>query len=262
MTNFRAALWAETLKARRSKVMLFTSIGFFILPLVGGLFMIILKDPEAAKSMGLISTKAQIVGGSADWPSFFSMITQGTAIAGAFIFAIVTIWSFGREFSDHTVKELLALPTSREATVTAKFIVIAVWALALTLAMFVVSLIVGALVNIPDFSSELTGNSFIDVLGSTLLNMLLLPYAALLASTGRGYMPPFGFTLLTVALAQIAIVTGWGDWFPWAVPGLFSGAAGPRAELLGVHGYVIVVTASVIGLAATYYWWRTADQTK
>lgn len=262
MTNFRAALWAETLKARRSNVMLFTSIGFFILPLVGGLFMIILKDPVAAKSMGLISTKAQIVGGSADWPAFFSMITQGTAIAGAFIFAIVTIWSFGREFSNHTVKELLALPTSREATVTAKFVVIAVWTLALTLAMFVVSLIVGMLVSIPDWSSELLRNSFVDVLGSTLLNMLLLPYVALLASTGRGYMPPFGFTLLTVALAQIAIVTGWGDWFPWAVPGLFSGAAGPRAELLGTHGYVIVFIASIIGLALTYYWWRSADQTK
>ena len=262
MTNFASALWAETLKMRRSKVPLFTSIGFFILPLVGGLFMIILKDPEAAKSMGLISTKAQITAGTADWPSFFSLITQGTAIAGAFLFAIVAIWSFGREFSDHTVKELLALPTSREATVTAKFVIIAVWTLALTLVMFVFSLIVGTMVTIPDWSSELLGDSFVNVMGSTFLNMLLLPYVALIASIGRGYMPPFGWTLLMIAFAQIAVVTGWGDWFPWAVPGLFSGAAGQRAELLGMHGYIIVVIASIIGLAATYYWWRTADQTR
>lgn len=262
MTNFASALWAETLKMRRSKVPLFTSIGFFILPLVGGLFMIILKDPEAAKSMGLISTKAQITAGTADWPSFFSLITQGTAIAGAFLFAIVAIWSFGREFSDHTVKELLALPTSREATVTAKFVIIAVWTLALTLVVFVFSLIVGTMVTIPDWSSELLGDSFVNVMGSTFLNMLLLPYVALIASIGRGYMPPFGWTLLMIAFAQIAVVTGWGDWFPWAVPGLFSGAAGQRAELLGMHGYIIVVIASIIGLAATYYWWRTADQTR
>ena len=224
--------------------------------------MIILKDPEAAKSMGLISTKAQITAGTADWPSFFSLITQGTAIAGAFLFAIVAIWSFGREFSDHTVKELLALPTSREATVTAKFVVIAVWTLALTLVVFVFSLIVGTMVTIPDWSSELLGDSFVNVMGSTFLNMLLLPYVALIASIGRGYMPPFGWTLLMIAFAQIAVVTGWGDWFPWAVPGLFSGAAGQRAELLGMHGYIIVVIASIIGLAATYYWWRTADQTR
>ena len=262
MNNFPAALFAETLKMLRSKVPLFTTIGFFILPLVGGLFMIILKDPEAAKSMGLISTKAQITAGTADWSAFFSLLTQGTAIGGAILFAIVTTWVFGREFSDHTVKELLALPTPRETTVTAKFIVIIVWTLALTLVTFLIGLIIGTLVSIPGWSGELLGISFVGVLGSTLLNMLLLPYVALLASTGRGYIPPFGWTILMVALAQIAIVMGWGDWFPWAVPGLFSGAAGPRSELLGTHGYIIVVIASVIGVVATFYWWRTADQTR
>ncbi len=262
ITNFASALWVETLKMRRSKVPLFTSIGFFILPLAGGLFMIILKDPEAAKSMGLISTKAQITVGTADWSAFFNMLAQGTAIGGAILFAIVTTWVFGREFSDHTVKELLALPTSREATVTAKFVIIAVWTLLLTLVTYVVGLIVGVLVSIPGWSSELFRTSILDVLGSTLLNMLLLPYVALFASIGRGYLPPFGWTILTVALAQIAIVTGWGDWFPWAVPGLFSEAAGPREELLGIHGYLIALFAAVIGLSATYYWWRSADQTK
>lgn len=260
--NIESALWAETLKMRRSKVPLFTSIGFLILPLVGGLFMIILKDPEAAKSMGLISTKAQITAGAADWSSFFNLLAQGTAIGGAILFSIVTAWVFGREFSDHTVKELLALPTSRETTVTSKFIVIAVWTFALTIFMFLVGLIVGALVDIPGWSGGLLSSSIVNILGSTLLNMILMPYAALLASTGRGYLPPFGWTILMVALAQIAIITGWGDWFPWAVPGLFSGAAGPRVELLGIHGYIVVFVAGIIGLAATYYWWRTADQTK
>ncbi len=262
MKNLPAALYSEALKMRRSKVPLYTTIGFFILPLVGGLFMIILKDPEAAKSMGLITTKAQITAGTADWSAFFNLLLQGTAIGGAILFAIVTAWVFGREFSDHTTKELLALPTSREATVTAKFIVVAVWVFILTLVTFLIGLIVGTLVSIPGWSVGLLGSSFVGVLGSTLLNMLLLPYVALFASTGRGYIPPFGWTILMVALAQIAIVMGWGDWFPWAVPGLFSGAAGPRAELLGVHGYVVVIIASIIGVAATYYWWRSADQTK
>jgi hypothetical protein len=38
--------------------------------------------------------------------------------------------------------------------------------------------------------------------------------------------------------------------------------AGPRLELIGMHSYVIVALASLLGLAATYYWWRAADQTK
>lgn len=262
MNFFSSAIWAETLKMRRSKVPLFTALGFSIAPLVGGLFMVILKDPEAARSMGLISAKAQLVAGVADWPAYFNILAQAVAVGGAILFAIVTAWVFGREFSDHTAKELLALPTSREAIVGAKFIVIGVWTTLLSLFIFLLGLIVGGLVDIPGWSTQLLITAFGDVIGSAALTIALLPFVALLASVGRGYLPSFGWTILSVALAQIAAVTGWGDWFPWSIPALFSGAAGPRADLMGTHSYIIVILASLIGLAATFYWWRNADQTR
>ena len=262
MNNFIPALWAETLKMRRSKVPLFTSIGFSMAPLAGGLFMIILKDPEAARSMGLISAKAQLTMGTADWPAFFGLLAQAVAAGGMVLFSIITIWVFGREFSDHTVKELLALPTSREAIITAKFIVIIVWSLAITLLIFGIGLVVGILVIIPGWSAELLRTAFISILGAAVLTIPLMSFVALLASGGRGYLPPFGWTVFTMVLANIAAVMGWGDWFPWAVPAIFSGAAGPRAELLGMHSYVIVILTGLLGLAATFYWWRNADQAR
>jgi ABC-2 type transport system permease protein len=262
MKNFLSAFWTEALKTRRSKVPFFTTLGFLILPLVGGLFMIILKDPENAKSMGLISAKAQLTAGTADWSSFFGILSQGVAVGGAILFAIITAWVFGREFSDRTAKELLALPTPRESIIGAKFIVIAAWTFGLSLLIFGLGLIVGYLVVIPGWSKELLRSAFIDVLGSAILTITLLPFVALFASIGRGYLPAFGWAILTVAMAQIVAVTGWGDWFPWAVPALFSGAAGPRAELLGLHSYVTVLLTSLLGLAATFYWWRNADQTR
>jgi ABC-2 type transport system permease protein len=88
-----------------------------------------------------------------------------------------------------------------------------------------------------------------------------MPFVALLASIGRGYMPAFGWAVFTIVLAHRGS-HGWGDWFPWSVPALFSGVAGPRAALMGNHSYVIVIVASIIGLTATFYWWRSADQTK
>ena len=262
MNTFTSALWTEALKMRRSKVPLFTAIGFSIVPLVGGLFMIILKDPEAAKSMGLISAKAQMLAGVADWQTFFGILSQAIAVGGGILFSIITAWVFGREFSDHTVKELLALPTSREAIVTSKFIVIAIWTIALTLYIFVFGLIVGNLVVIPGWSDELLRSAFVDATGSAILTIAMMPFVALLASVGRGYLPPIGWMIFTIALAQISVLTGWGDWFPWGVPAIFSGAAGPRTELLGMHSYVIVIATTIIGLAATFYWWRNADQTK
>ena len=67
MNTFTAALWSETLKARRSKVPLFAALGFCLAPFIGGLFMIILKDPEQARQMGLLGAKAQLAAGTADW---------------------------------------------------------------------------------------------------------------------------------------------------------------------------------------------------
>ncbi len=261
MNNFTSALWVETLKMRRSKVPLFTAIGFSIAPLVGGLLMIILKDPEAARSMGLISTKAQMLAGVADWPTYFNVLAQAVAVGGGILFAIITIWVFGREFSDRTAKELLALPTSRETIVSAKFVVIITWTLALSLFIFGVGIVVGTLVVIPGWSVNLLQTAFMDIVGTAVLVIALLPIVAFTASIGRGYMPPFGWTIFSVIMAQIAIITGWGDWFPWSVPALFSGAVGLRSEQLGVHSYVIVLLASMLGLAATFYWWRNADQT-
>ena len=126
MNAFTSGLWTETRKALRSRVPLFTALGFSLIPLMGGFFMIILKDPAAARSMGLISAKAQLTAGTADWPAYLGLLAQAVAAAGAFVFAIVTAWVFGREFSDRTAKELLALPTPRWAIVAAKFVVSAV----------------------------------------------------------------------------------------------------------------------------------------
>ena len=49
MNSFSLALWTETFKMRRSKVPLFTSVGFSFSALVDGLFMIITKDPEGCE---------------------------------------------------------------------------------------------------------------------------------------------------------------------------------------------------------------------
>ena len=124
MRLFHAALWSEFLKARRSPVPWLAGFGFCLAPLAGGLFMWILKDPERARSLGIISVKAQIAAGVADWPAMFGFLAQGIFGGGALITAFVTAWVFGREFSDHTVKELLAVPTSRAAVVLSKFVVI------------------------------------------------------------------------------------------------------------------------------------------
>lgn len=262
MAYFQSALWAEFLKARRSKVPLLAFIGFTLAPLMDGLFMFIMKDPERAREMGLLSVKAQLAMSTAEWGTFFSVLSQAVAIGGVVVFSIVTAWIFGREFSDRTAKDLMALPTSREKTVTAKLLVVGAWTVVTSVWIYLVGVAIGYLVDIPGWTTQLAWQAFGDILATAGMTLLLMTPVAFIASMGRGYLPPLGWTVLTIFLAQIIAATGWGDWFPWSVPALFSGAAGPRAQLIGVHSYIIVILAGLIGLAATFYWWRNADQTR
>ena len=263
MNAFLCALWAETLKARRSKVSLLTAAAFSILPLIGVLFMIILKNPEQARTMGLISVKSQLTAGVADWPTYFDVLLQSTAMAGTILFAFITAWVFGREFSDHTTKELLALPTPRGVIVGAKFVLIALWMLGLTLMVFVIGLGVGTAVDIPSWSLELAWTSFWSLMTIALLNFVLMPFVALFASAGRGYLPPLGWAFFSFVLAQLVSLLGWGDWLPWSVPVLLSGMFGPGGtEQIGMHSYIMALLAFIAGIAATFAWWRSADQAR
>ena len=143
------ALATEVLKARRSRVPWVTAVTFTVAVLVGGLFMFILQDQDRARSLGLIGAKAALVGGRADWPTYFSFLAQITAIGGMMVFGLVSVWLFGREFSQNTVKDLLALPTSRTSIVAAKFVVALAWCLALTFQLLVFGLVIGVVLGLP-----------------------------------------------------------------------------------------------------------------
>jgi len=262
MKKFISAFWAETLKARRSRVALMSIIVFSLFPIVDGLLMYTLKDPERARAMGLISLKAQLTAGVADWPTFFQVLLMGTAIGGAILFAFITAWVFGREFSDHMAKELLALPTPRGVIVAAKFVLVAIWFIILSLEIFLIGHVVGNAADIPGWSAGLEWTSFWSLLLITLLTFMLIPFVALFASVGRGYLPPLLWAFLTLAMAQIASVLGWADWFPWAVPGLLSSLVGPQVESIEMHSYMMVLLVFIAGITATFLWWQRADQAR
>ena len=96
--------------------------------------------------------------------------------------------------------------------------------------------------------------------GAVLTIMLLTP-VALLASVSRGYLAPIGFAIFTLFIAQITAATGWGAWFPWSVPPLYSGLAGPEGADLPAGSYALVAIVSAVALLATYAWWQRADHT-
>lgn len=262
MSNIMQAIWGEMLKARRSMMPLLTVLGFSLAPFAGGFFMIVMKDPELARDMGMISTKAQIFAGSADWQTYLGLLAQATAIGGIMLFGLIGSWVFGREYSDHTVKDLLALPTARSTIVLAKFVVIILWSVGLAVIIYFIGLGIGAAISLPPTSAEIFWQGSITIAIVACLTIALVTPIAFFASVGRGYLLPMGVAILALILAQVVAATGWGEYFPWSVPALRAGMAGPQDASLGPISYVIVLLTSLTGMIGTLLWWALADQTQ
>lgn len=261
MKNLMNMLWVELYKVSRSRMPLYTLLGFLLMPLVGAFFMIVLKDPELARQSGLISTKAQLMAGTADWPTYLNILAQAVAVGGILLFSLIGSWVFGREFVDGTVKDWLAVPVNRGSILLAKFIVVMLWSLGLTILIYFVAMFLGMWIGLPLGTSEVIWHGTRVIIGTVALVVGVMTPVAFFASIGRGYLLPMGITIVFVLFANVLSVAGWGNYFPWAIPAVFAGA-GDGAITVEPASYVIVLLTGVAGIAMTYLWWQYADQHK
>lgn len=257
MSYLTDTIWIEIRKAIRSRMPLFTALGFLIMPLAGAFLIFVYKNPELSRQLGLISAKANLLGGSADWPSYLNLIAQSIAIGGFFLFALIISWIFGREFADRTLKDMLAVPVPRASILLAKFIIVAIWSVMLVVEVYIVSLVMGAIIQLPQGSTNVFLQGSVNVIVSVCLLVALVTPFAFFASLGRGYLLPLGMAVLAVLLANLVIVAGWGEYFPWAVPGLYV----QGTELAPVSFWIVALTG-LAGMLATYLWWMHADQSR
>jgi ABC-2 type transport system permease protein len=160
---------------------------FIFLGLMIGLLMLISKHPEIAGKSVVINTKASLIG-KADWPTYLNLLIQMVLTIGSIGSGIVTIWVFGREYTDRVIKDLLALPVSRKVFVLSKFIIIVVWSILLLLLLFLTALIAGVLADLDSWSPALISNYFILYIVSAFLTVLLSSPVALITCLSRGYL--------------------------------------------------------------------------
>jgi ABC-2 type transport system permease protein len=260
MRDLANAVWIELRKATRSRMPLFTALGFLVLAFGLAFLMFIYKYPTFARSIGLISAKANQAGGAATWPYYLGILGQAIAIGGILLFSLVESWVFGREFADGTLKDLLAVPVARATILLAKFLVVVLWSLLLTVMLFLVSLLLGAAIGLSQGTTEVFwhGTATLAV-AACLVIVDVFPFA-FFASVGRGYLLPMGVTFLVLVLGNAVAIAGWGNYFPWAVPALYAEPNGKGN--LEAASYLLVLLTGLAGMAGTYLWWRWADQNR
>ena len=253
--GYRAALAAELIKARRSRVPLMTITAMSAAGLIAALFMVILADPARAQRLGLLAEKAQLSGLAANWAGLLRFLSQIVAVGDLMLFAFIATWIFGREFSDGTMRYLLALPVSRPAIACAKFTVMMLWSAAVTGWLIGFVLLLGWALGLPGASPQVLLHGLSGTAISAALLLAVTTPVALGACAGRGYLAPLASTTGIVVLGQVAAALGWGGIFPWSIPAIAAGLA-PGTRLTAASVVIAVLTGTA-GVAGTIMWWRS-----
>lgn len=145
----RPAVWAEAVKLAGSTVGRVGSIAIVLgISLLSGAILLAAAsgDPQLVAKLG--------PGATHDWTGFLLAAAQITGAGGLLGFGVVLSWMFGREFGDGTITGLFALPVSRSTIALAKLLIYTVWALAVSLSLAALLVIVGLVAGLGALTAD------------------------------------------------------------------------------------------------------------
>lgn len=248
----RDVVAVEALKLRRAPVTAAASVlGAAAMPLLALAFVRLAgtdaTSPMAAKLGGMV------VG--TGWAAFLGTLGQLVAVGQFLAVGFVTVWCFGREFSDGTVGSLFALPVTRGRIAGAKFIVVGGWAAASSCLLVAVAAGIGAVAGFDTGGIEVVDGLARLLVLALLTSILALPLG-LAASLGRGYLAGTGTLIGVVAVSQVAVLFGAGGWFPFAAPGLWAVGWQEPDLVVTLPQLALVPVCALVGVAVTTQWWN------
>jgi ABC-2 type transport system permease protein len=249
-----AAIRVEWLKLHRSRMSLLAGVvvGIGVPALTAGF--LAATTPGPADTPLAIKVNTMLVGEG--WTAYLGMLAQILSVASFLGVGFVVAWCFGREFTDHTITSLYALPTSLTTIAAAKYVVLLAWSLGLSLITLAAAFALAPFAGLPAPTTEaLEPVAMVLAVG---VNGALLAYPlAFIASAARGYLPAVAGLILIVVVTQILTVLGVGAWVPYAATSLWAGMGGPAAAaLIAPHHLAMIPLTAAVGVASTLWWWR------
>jgi ABC-type transport system involved in multi-copper enzyme maturation permease subunit len=262
MSDLKRAFLSELLKLRHLNILWITFAAFALIPVMGGVIMFLIQNPELIPKSSILSVKISMLSTPVNFDSYLSMfLTQGAGIAGIIIFGFIASYLFGREYADHTYRDLLSLPISRAKILNAKFIVYMIWCLSLAISDLLLGFIVGRIINLSGWEYHIIFENSKIYFTVVLLTMILGTWIAFFALWAKGYLAPLGFLIMVLMLAQFSPYLGWGQYFPWSIPAIYCGSAGEELKnRLNEWSYLSLFFTSILGYILTISWWKYTDQ--
>jgi ABC-2 type transport system permease protein len=242
-----AAIWAEAVKLAGSTVGRVGSIAIVIgISVLSGSMLLAAHsdDPQLLAKLGPVA--------SGDWNGFLLGAAQITGAGGLGGFAVVLAWMFGREFGDGTITGLFALPVRRSTIALAKLAIYAAWAVAMSVLLALVLILVGTISGLGALSDDNWATLARQVALGVMSAAITIP-VAWAATLSRSVLGGVSVAIGLVVVAQVSVLAGLGGWMPLAAPALWAVSGAKEVTPLQL---LLLVPFAAAAVFATVITWR------
>lgn len=231
----------EFLKLKRSNIFLLSIMGAILPPLLMFIATFAFDETQTFEML------------------FSSVNMYMSALFAILLFAIMISYLFGREYNEHTLKTMLAIPVSRGKFLLSKYVMFLAWILILTVVTSMSTLVFGFVAGLDGFSVKIMVDGFAQLLfANALLFLTFSPFvfvSLLITNMVPAMVGGAGLTLVNMLIYGQT----WAPYVPWVCPYLI--ASGEIAEYGAsiTVSYGIILTTFAIGLIISYIYFTRTD---
>lgn len=239
-------LYCEFLKLKRSKMFFISALGALVAPVMVFAGLIKAKITEPDKVI-----------------TYWDMLEQTNLyvllLFGVIVYGVIAAHLLSREFAEKTMKSILTVPVSKEAFLTAKFLMLFVWMILLTAVAWGSTLILSVVGNAAAFSVDVITQSLKEYfLGVLLLYFTMSPFVFItlwLKNLVTPMIVAAAVVLCNVALANedLAVL------FPWSSPYLIASGDIAKFHYPTETALMIICLVFLLGVSASFVYFKKQD---
>lgn len=178
---------------------------------------------------------------------------------GVIVYGVIAAYLFSREYTENMLKSILTIPVSKGAFLTAKFLMLFVWMLILTVVAWGTTLFLSIVGNAAEFSTIIIKESLKEYfLGVFLLYFTMSPFV-FITIWFKNLVTPI-IAAATVVLGNVALANeDLAVLFPWSSPYLIASGDIAKYSYSAEIALAIIFALFFIGVLTSFIYFRKQD---
>lgn len=239
-------LYCEFLKLKRSKMFFISILGAMVAPVMvfAGLIKAKITEPDK------IITYSDML----EQTNLYVLL-----LFGVIVYGVIAAYLFSREYTENTLKSVLTIPISKEAFLTAKFLMLFVWMMILTAVAWASTFLLSIVGNAAQFSVAVIMQSIKEYfLGAFLLYFTMSPFVFITLWL-KNLVTPIIATA-TVVLGNVALANeDLGVLFPWTSSYLIASGDIEKYKYSTEIAIIIIFVVFFIGIFTSFVYFKKQD---